>query len=121
MSFNKQRGDAGEEIAARYLSDNGFEILERNWRTGHYELDIVARRYDTLHFVEVKCRREDSLTPPEMGMTKAKQRSLMRAVAGYLALHENPLEIQIDLIAVEMSCNDDYRVRYIPNAVIARW
>lgn len=52
----------GEEAAARWLLDHGFTLLHRNWRQGHYELDIVAARKGTLHFIEVKTRRRDGLT-----------------------------------------------------------
>lgn len=75
MSFNIERGVQGEQAAAEYLLEHGFRILHRNWRSGHYELDIVAVKDDTLHIVEVKCRRKGSLTAPEEGLTPAKQRS----------------------------------------------
>ena len=40
----REIGQKGEDAAARYLIENGFEILHRNWRSGRYELDITARR-----------------------------------------------------------------------------
>lgn len=121
MNFNIERGVQGEQAAAEYLLEHGFRILHRNWRSGHYELDIVAVKDDTLHIVEVKCRKRDSLTAPEEGLTPAKQRSLLRAAAGYTALYRIDGEIQIDLIAVEIAENSACEIRYIPNAVIPRW
>ncbi|UKI39785.1 MAG: YraN family protein [Alistipes putredinis] len=87
MSFNIERGRQGEQAAAEYLLEHGFEILHRNWRSGHYELDIVAVRDGVLHVVEVKCRKKGTpFTAPEEALTPAKQRSLLRAAAGYAAL-----------------------------------
>ena len=64
----------GEELAVAWLRAHGFIIMDRNWRMGRYELDIVAARGDRVHFVEVKLRREGGLTRPEEAMTPAKGR-----------------------------------------------
>lgn len=121
MSFNIERGRQGEQAAAEYLLEHGFEILHRNWRSGHYELDIVAVRDGVLHVVEVKCRKKDSLTAPEEALTPAKQRSLLRAAAGYAALYRIESDVRIDLVAVEMDENSEFEIRYVPDAVIPRW
>lgn len=63
-------GQRGEEIAARFLLSEGFDLLHRNWRSGRYELDIVARKEGVLHIVEVKSRKADGLTAPEEAMTR---------------------------------------------------
>ena len=65
MTTTQHTGRQGEEAAARWLLDHGFTLLHRNWRQGHYELDIVAARKGTLHFIEVKTRRAGGLTTPE--------------------------------------------------------
>lgn len=100
----------------------GFAVVARNWRDGRYEIDIVAQRADTLHFVEVKTRSLDSLERPEESMTPAKQRSFRHAVRAYLALHTSELEPQLDLIAIDTSPSGAVaELRYIPHAVISRW
>ncbi|MDD3108730.1 MAG: YraN family protein [Alistipes sp.] len=114
-------GVQGEEVATRYLVEHGFEILHRNWRSGRYELDIVARRDETLHIVEVKCRRAGSLTRPEEAMTEAKFRAIFRAAEHYLAYYQLDLETQFDLIAVEYTSDSRCCIRYIPDAVTPHW
>ena len=57
MSRTGELGAAGEELAVAWLRAHGFIIMDRNWRMGRYELDIVAARGDRVHFVEVKLRR----------------------------------------------------------------
>jgi putative endonuclease len=114
-------GAAGEKAALDRLENEGFEIIARNWRSGRYELDIVARRGDTIHFVEVKTRDSTGWASPEEAMTVAKQRSFRMAVQAWLAQNPSDLEPQMDLIAVDTSPDGITAVRYIPEAVISRW
>lgn len=72
-------GWLGEEATAQWLLEKGFSLRHRNWRQGRYELDIVASRGATLHFVEVKTRRAMGLTPPEQGIDYKKTRALTQA------------------------------------------
>ena len=85
MSTTAETGRAGERAAAEYLRRAGYEICALNWRSGRYELDIVARKAGIVHFVEVKTRRAGSLTPPEAAVTPQKFRALTRAAVRYLA------------------------------------
>lgn len=120
MGLTQKIGGMGEEAAADWLCDHGFELLHRNWRNGRYELDIVAQKGDTLHFVEVKCRKEGGLTLPEEAITPAKFRALARAAEAYIATYGIELEVQFDLISVEHS-GGNCKIRYIPGAMNARW
>ena len=56
MAKHNELGKKGEEIAAQYLSEKGYEILERNWRNRHKEIDIIAKDGNELVIVEVKTR-----------------------------------------------------------------
>lgn len=78
-------GRRGEQVAEARLIDLGFEILERNWRWQHREIDLIARREDTVVFVEVKCRsgcgelHDSSEWMPSLG----QQRRIVRAAHVY--------------------------------------
>ena len=63
--FNLQKGSRGEEEAARYLGQKGYQILERNHRTKFGELDIIASDKETLVFVEVKTKIGEDFGSPE--------------------------------------------------------
>lgn len=119
--LSEEHGRIGEEAATEWLRQHGYQICERNWRSGRYELDIVATRFDVIHFVEVKCRADNSFLSPEQTLTPTKVRSLKRAVAAYLALHDVDLNPQIDLMAVTISEMGDVTLEYIPEAVVSRW
>ena len=114
-------GQRGEEIAARFLLSEGFDLLHRNWRSGRYELDIVARKEGVLHIVEVKSRKADVLTAPEEAMTRKKFNALFRAAQQYVALYRIDADTQFDLIAVDLLPDSTHRLRYIPNAMVPRW
>lgn len=120
MFTRAEIGAAGERVAAQWLVQEGFEILNTNWRAGRYELDIVARKGMVVHFVEVKTRQRSGLTRPEDAITEAKFRSLRQAAGAYLRTQRLDCEVQFDLIAVEY-WSGSHEIRYVPNAMICRW
>ena len=111
MSTTAETGRAGERAAAEYLRRAGYEICALNWRSGRYELDIVARKAGIVHFVEVKTRRAGSLTPPEAAVTPQKFRALTRAAVRYLAATGGQDEAQFDLAAVDVMPDGHMEVR----------
>lgn len=120
MSITGDIGARGEREAVDYLISEGFTILHTNWRSGRYELDIVARKHGMVHFVEVKCRKTNGLTTPEDAITRAKFNALRHAAAAYLSLYHIDDESQFDLVAVEHD-GGEYAVRYIPQAMTMSW
>jgi putative endonuclease len=78
-------GRAGEELAARWYVDQGYEIAARNWRCPSGELDIVARRGRELVVCEVKTRSSAAFGSPGESVTRSRQRRLRRAASQYLA------------------------------------
>jgi putative endonuclease len=79
-------GRRGEALAASYLRSRGWEIVARNWRFHHKEIDLVARQGDVVAFVEVKSRAASGLGSPLASITAAKRRELERAAKGWIAL-----------------------------------
>lgn len=116
-----ETGSRGEAAAAEWLRSNGFELCERNWRNGRYEIDIIARKAGELHIVEVKTRRSGSLTPPEAAITRQKELALRKAAQCYAAWTRWPGEIRFDLAAVEMRPDGSARVDFIPDAIQMHW
>ena len=77
-------GAAGEKAAAKALKGNGYRIVARNYRCAMGEIDLIAVDSDTIVFVEVKTRSDDSAADPENNVTYQKQRRLSRAARCYL-------------------------------------
>ncbi len=113
-------GAAGERLAAEHLRQQGYTILETNWRSpGLGELDMVAREGEALAFVEVRTRRGRAYGTPEESITPRKQAKLAALAETYLQEHPpRPLDWRIDVVAVEMSAEGRLlRVEIIRNAV----
>ncbi len=77
-------GQEGEDLACSLLEDKGHVILERNWRNGHLEIDIISRDAAGIHFVEVKTRRQSVQAPPQDNVDITKQRRIVKAAQAYL-------------------------------------
>lgn len=80
----KELGKAGEDAAAAFLQNLGFTILERNFRTRHFEIDIIARDQETTCFIEVKTRSNLKKGLPREGITPAKQKKIITGASFYL-------------------------------------
>ena len=85
MAEHNLLGDKGEMLASRYLLDKGFAMLHYNWRCGHKEIDLIARDRDTLVFVEVKSRRDESYGNAYDAVTPQKIERLISAAEVYIA------------------------------------
>ena len=121
MTEKQQRGALGEAAAVDYLRRNGFMIVERNYRIGRSEVDIIAQRYDELHFVEVKTRKAGSMTAPEEALTEQKLRALRRAASAYMAQHRSMLEPRFSLIAIDVVGNEVVSLRFVEDALQYSW
>jgi putative endonuclease len=111
-----QRGREGELIAREYLSLRGFDLLDCNWRHHHLEIDIVAKKQNTLHIIEVKIRRFGGVQCGEEAVTLQKQKKLIRAANAYARLHKRSEELSMDIIAIDYYPDDSIQIRHLQNA-----
>ena len=94
-------GRMGERAAARLLDQSGAEILCRNYRSGHDEIDIVARENCVLCFIEVKTRRYKPGIRPAEAVTAEKRHHIIRGARRYLREIGSPeLPLRFDIIEV---------------------
>ena len=117
----KNLGDSGERVAAMFLEQRGYKILERNFRTRGGEIDLVAEDVDGLAFVEVRTRREGAGAPEE-SLTPRKRARMIAMAVEYLSRHEEYAERawRIDFVAIELEKNRKVkRVEVIKSAVEA--
>ena len=114
----KTTGRQGEQMACDFLMTRGHAILDRNWRGGHLEIDIVSEAPDGVHFVEVKTRTAPVLAPVEMQVNPLKQRRVSSAALRYV--HEKHLEgkdLFFDVVSVLFDGTETI-VKYYPQAWI---
>ena len=108
-------GGRGEDIAMQWLREQGYLIVERNWRIGHYEIDIIAQHYDTIHFVEVKTRNVGGWQSAYDSIDDMKIRSLRRGAMAFCAIRGINLNLQFDLIAVNVDNLGNHTIEYTEN------
>lgn len=102
MAHHNHTGIIGEQKAAEWLTKKGFQILHRNWRYSHWEVDIVASFENTLHFIEIKTRRTQKFGHPEEDVTKKKLINLINASEEYLLLFPEWKRIQFDILSITL-------------------
>jgi putative endonuclease len=99
----------------------GHTILERNWRCGHLEIDIISADAEGIHFVEVKTRQKNIQAPPQENVDACKQRRLTKAALRYLCsakgLPVRDPECIFDIIAITFE-GENANVEWIPQAFI---
>lgn len=100
MAQHNLLGNNGEILAARYLMEQGLAILEYNWRSGHKEIDLVAKERDVLVFVEVKTRSSNKYGDAQYAVTPAKMRNLTLAAEAYIRAKRTDAEVRFDIVAI---------------------
>ncbi|MDD2654016.1 MAG: YraN family protein [Candidatus Omnitrophica bacterium] len=110
-------GLLGEKKAQEFLKDNGYKILDKNFRTALGEIDIVAKDKDCICFVEVKTRTSDQKGSPLEAITKNKQHKLSQMALLYLKnknlLHKSA---RFDIVSVMQNLQEADKIEIIKNA-----
>ena len=121
MNGKGKLGKAGEDEGCRYLISRGHTILERNWRAGKLEIDIISLSSGGIHFVEVKSRTVPVQGEPEEAVNAVKQRNIVKAARRYMSTGgcglSDSLEIWFDVAAVTFD-GGDIRINYFPGAFV---
>ena len=100
MNWNQTTGTKGEELAADYLLQHGYSIIERNWRFRNAEVDIIAAKNNRLHFFEIKTRTSGKYGKPEESMSHKKMNMLKTAAEEYQYRHLEWKYVQFDVLAI---------------------
>ena len=115
----REVGIIGERIGCSFLEENGYSVVETNYRCPEGEIDVIARQPDLLVFVEVRTRRGISTGTPEESITPLKKQRLV-AVAEHYGQHREglPEARRIDVMAIQMEYDGRVsRIELIENAV----
>lgn len=106
-------GKKGEELALQFLIKNGFEKLASNFRAGkgngagsNGEIDIIVKKENIIHFIEVKTRKNDNFGNPESFVSEAQANKISQTAELFLEKYEEELKqnfkgfIQFDIISI---------------------
>ncbi len=115
MPNNTEKGNQGEELAAAHLIKNGYQILDKNWRFQHLELDVVAFINNTLVIVEVKLRAGDAYGKPEDFVSLKKQKNTIKAANAYIIEKNLDYETRFDIVSIIQNHNET-KIEHIVDA-----
>ena len=109
-------GELGERVAERWLRRAGWEVLERRWRSGRRDVDLIARRGSVVAFVEVKARRGLGFGDPAAAVHWRKRRELTRSALVWIDRHGTQgAAYRFDVVAVLLD-GRRIRVRHVEDA-----
>lgn len=120
MATHNDLGNQGEDLAVEHLIKNNWKILDRNWRFGREEIDIIASKAEILAIIEVKTRFSNFLGEPYEAVSKSKQKSIIRAANHYIEKNGLDVEVQFDIISIVLNKNQQ-KITHIQEAFLPRW
>lgn len=106
MTTNKTTGNQGETLAAAYLQQKGYTIMEKNWRFRRWEVDIIASKGKFLHIFEVKTRRSNRFGNPEESIDRDKMTGMKNAAEEYQYQHPEWKFVQFNVLAITMQYDE---------------
>ena len=116
MLKHTEIGTKGELLAANFLKNKGYQILETNWRTGKKEIDIIAESSDSIVFVEVKTRSNFDFGFPEEAVTESKKKLLKFAAEDYFEQKQPQKNIRFDIISILQKGNNTAEIIHLIDA-----
>ena len=118
MAKHNHTGLAGEMLGAAWLQKECYQVLEKNWRHSHWEVDIIACKNNTLHFIEIKTRRTKTFGLPEEKVGRKKIENLINAAEQYLYLQPQWKRIQFDILSILMPANEPVAYFFIEDVYL---
>ena len=111
-------GKKGEELAQKYLKENGYSIIETNYRCHFGEADIIAMKDKEIAFIEVKTRGQEIYGNPAESINYIKRKHIYK-VAEFYAYKNKIMDAQISLDAIEVYVLDNKKtkIEHIKNAI----
>ena len=119
MAAHNELGRWGEDRAVAYLEGKDYTIIERDWKSGHRDIDIIARGEDgTIVFIEVKTRRNRMFGEPEDAIDYRKMQNLQQAINHYIKSHRINSEVRFDIITVIGTTDSETEISHIKEVAL---
>ena len=116
MGAHNDIGNWGEAKACEYLQENGFDVLSKNYRYQHAEIDVIAKKGNLLIFVEVKTRTGSGFGMPEEFVNYSKAKLILKAAENYIYATNWLAEIRFDIISIIIFPDGNLNIRHIEDA-----
>ena len=119
MAAHNELGQWGEDLAAAYLQGKGYAIIERDWKSGRRDIDIIAKdESGAIVFVEVKTRRNRVFGEPEDAIDYRKMQSLQQAINHYIKYHRINSEVRFDIISIIGTIGSEPEINHIKDVAL---
>ena len=118
MAAHNELGKWGEDLAADYLEQKGYTIMERDWKSGRRDIDIIARDGNIVVFVEVKTRRSSVFGEPEEAIDFHKSQNLQQAINHYVKFKHIRQPIRFDIISIVGTIGNTPDIRHIQDVTL---
>ena len=115
----KELGKFGEDLAAKFLEHNGYQIIERNYHCIYGEIDIICKKSNQIILVEVKARKSLKFGEPLEAITEKKRQKIIKTAYHFLTRHQLDLSVRFDIITIRyISQEQGYKLAHIKNAFL---
>ena len=119
MAAHNELGKWGEDQAIAYLQGKDYTIIERDWKSGRRDIDIIAKdETGTIVFVEVKTRRNRVFGEPEEAVDYRKMQSLQQAINHYIKFRHINSEVRFDIISIVGTTDSEPEINHIMDVAI---
>ncbi|NLI23154.1 MAG: YraN family protein [Bacteroidales bacterium] len=115
MESNRKKGSVAEDLALKELTEKGYSLLERNWQSGHKELDLIMQDGKELVVVEVKSLSSDRYGDPIDRVTSRKEKNIIEAADEYIRLNNIDMPVRFDVVEVVFAEGKPL-IHHIPDA-----
>lgn len=116
--MNQILGKLGEDMAVNYLVSKGYHLIERNYRFGRNEVDIIMTHKNIIVFVEVKTRNNDIIGQPYEAVNRKKQRQIIKVAHHYLVENDIEMEARLDVVSIVVNSKME-KIEHIIDAFYA--
>ena len=119
MAAHNELGKWGEDLAVAHLQGKDYTIIERDWKSGHRDIDIIAKdETGTIVFVEVKTRRNRVFGEPEDAIDYKKMQSLQQAINHYVKFRRINSEVRFDIISIVGTIGSEPSINHIKDVAL---
>ena len=118
MAAHNELGKWGEDLASDYLEQKGYTIMERDWKSGRRDIDIIARDGNIVVFVEVKTRRSSVFGEPEEAIDFHKLQHLQQAINHYVKSKHIRQPIRFDIVSIVGTIGNTPDIQHIQDVTL---
>ena len=115
MASHNELGKKGEQLAVDFLVENGYKILERNYRFNKAEVDVIAKLGEILAIVEVKTRSTSDFGNPQDFVKPKQIKNLVKAIDEYVTVNNLDVEVRFDIVAI-LKQDKNFSIEHLKNA-----